>query len=76
MQRFTAAKHLGAPIQETTNNKGKETNKKKTFKKKKKSWSSRVNEGHCDVTGAVGGGEAFVEVSQSPRVHEAPAFPG
>lgn len=40
------------------------------------SHGSRVDERHCDVAGAVGGGEAFVEVSQSTGVHEAPAFPG
>lgn len=37
---------------------------------------SRVDEGDGDVARAVGGGQAFVEVRQPPRVHEAPAFPG
>ena len=37
--------------------------------------SSRVNEGHCNVAGAIGGGQAFVEVSQPSWVHEAPTFP-
>lgn len=37
---------------------------------------SRVDEGHCDVAGAVGRRQAFVEVSQSSWMHEGPAFPG
>lgn len=45
------------------------------FKKLIKSDTSRVNEGHCDVAGAIGGGKAFMEVSQSSWVHEGPTFP-
>lgn len=37
--------------------------------------TSRVDEGHCNVASAVGSGQAFVEMSQSSWVHEAPAFP-
>lgn len=35
---------------------------------------SRIDEGHCDVSGTVGCWQTFVEVSQSSWVHEAPAF--
>lgn len=38
--------------------------------------SSGVDKGHCNVASAIGGGQAFVQVSQTSWVHEAPAFPG
>lgn len=36
---------------------------------------SRVDKGDCNVAGAVGGGQAFVEVGETSWMHEAPAFP-
>lgn len=75
MQHFAATKHLGPRYARRQTTKEKQNKYLKTYFKKKL-WKSRVNEGHCDVAGAVGGGQAFMQVSQSPRVHKAPAFPG
>lgn len=34
-----------------------------------------INEGHSNIAGALGGGEAFMVVCEPPRVHEGPALP-
>lgn len=67
----------GTKLQNQTNILGMGKTSKAWSKTKFTSCSngSRIDEGHCNVAGAVGGGEAFVEVSQSSWVHEGPTFP-
>lgn len=38
--------------------------------------SSGVDEGHHDVAGALGGGQALVVVGEAAGMHEGPALPG
>lgn len=74
--------NLGNASTDRTKNGNKQKKTKKQNKNKagtktltQQPEASRVDKGDCNVAGAVGGGQAFVEVGETPWMHEAPAFP-